>query len=185
MTDVMRRVHRIALIAATIAASWLGMQAVHELGHVLGARLTGGRVERVILNPLTISCTDLSENPHPFIVTWAGPIFGALLPLLAWAVADVWVAVFCGAKHGFAGLRRLLQYFAGFCLISNGLYISLGSFHHIGDCADLLHHGSPLWLLHLFGALTAPLGLFLWHKMGPSFGLATTNSHPSSATHTS
>jgi hypothetical protein len=144
------------------------MQAIHELGHVLGAVLTGGRVKRVVLSPLTISRTDLSENPHPLFVAWAGPLFGAATPLL------LWVAAFGAVKHSFARLRHFLQFFAGFCLLSNGLYISLGSFHHIGDSGDLLHFGSPIWNLWLFGAVTTPLGLFLWHKMGPRFGLAAT-----------
>jgi len=45
------------LISVVLAGSWWAMQAVHEFGHVLGAWLTGGRVERVVLSPLTISRT--------------------------------------------------------------------------------------------------------------------------------
>lgn len=161
----MHRVRQIVLIAAVLAISWFGMQAIHELGHVLGAYLTCGRIERIVLNPLTISRTDLSENPHPLLVAWAGPIFGSSAPLL------LWMAVFCAAKHAIVRLMRLLQFFAGFCLLSNGLYISLGAFHQIGDSGDLLHHGAPIWQLWLFGALTAPLGLFLWHMLGPQFGI--------------
>ena len=51
---------QLILIGSTIVGSWLGMQAVHEAGHVLGARVTGGRVERIVLYPLTISRTDLA-----------------------------------------------------------------------------------------------------------------------------
>ena len=40
----MRRVRQAVLIVATLAGCWLGMQAVHETGHVLGALWTGGRV---------------------------------------------------------------------------------------------------------------------------------------------
>jgi len=32
-------------------------------------------------------------------------------------------------------------------------------------------NGSPVWLLVLFGLLAAPLGLYLWHRQGPHFGL--------------
>src|SRR5438093_41686 len=81
------RLHQVLLIGSTVLGSWLGMQAVHESGHVLGAWLTGGRVERVVLHPLTISRTDLAENPHPLIVVWAGPVVGVLVPLVLWAVA--------------------------------------------------------------------------------------------------
>jgi hypothetical protein len=38
---------RVYLLAgSTLLASWLGMQAVHEAGHVLGAKLTGGGSKR-------------------------------------------------------------------------------------------------------------------------------------------
>src|SRR5829696_4863563 len=153
--------NQVILIGSTVLGSWLGMQAVHELGHVLGARATGGRVERVVLHPFTISRTDLAENPHPLLVTWAGPVFGALAPLLAWGAA--------------AGLRVpgafVSRFFAGFCLLANGLYIGVGSFAGVGDCGELLRHGSAPWHLWLFGAATAPAGLWLWHRQGPHFGL--------------
>ena len=69
----MTRLLQIVLIGSTVVGSWLGMQAVHEAGHVLGAWLTGGRVARVVLHPLTISRTDLAENPWPLAVVWARP----------------------------------------------------------------------------------------------------------------
>ncbi len=157
----MKRLHQIVLIPSTVLGSWLGMQAIHETGHVLGAWLTGGRVARVVLYPLTISRTDLALNPNPLTVVWAGPVFGALTPLLLWAVA--------------AAIRLpgafVLRFFAGFCLLANGLYIGIGSFDGVGDCGEMLRHGSAIWQLWLFGALTAPFGLWLWHGQGPHFGL--------------
>src|SRR5437763_5486921 len=101
------RLPQIVLIASTLLGSWLAMQMVHESGHVLGAWLTGGRVERVVLNPITISRTDLKHNPNPSIVVWAGPIIGVVAPLLLW---------------GTAALIRLrgafvMRFFAGFCLL--------------------------------------------------------------------
>jgi Peptidase M50B-like len=155
--------HQLILIVSTLLGSWIGMQAVHEAGHVLAARLTGGRVERVVVHPLTISRTDLSENPSPLVVAWAGPLFGVATPLVAWGIA---------AASRMPG-AFVLRFFAGFCLIANGLYIGVGSFDGIGDSGDLLRHGSPIWHLWLFAALTAPAGLWLWHRQGPHFGLAT------------
>ena len=155
----MHRLRQVVFLVVTLAACWLGMQAIHELGHCLGALLTGGRVERVVLNPLTISRTDLAENPQPLVVAWAGPALGAVLPLFVWAIA---------AFTRLPG-KRFLQFFAGFCLIANGLYIAFGSFDRIGDCGDLLRHGAAIWQLWLFGAVTSPLGLLLWHKMKPRF----------------
>ena len=136
------------------------MQAVHEAGHAIGAWATGGRVTRVVLHPLTISRTDLAQNPHPLIVVWAGPVFGACAPLLAWALA--------------AALRLpgafVLRFFAGFCLIANGLYIGVGSIQGIGDCGEMLRHGSAAWQLWLFGFATSPAGLALWHGQSAHFG---------------
>ncbi|HEV8059073.1 MAG TPA: M50 family metallopeptidase, partial [Gemmataceae bacterium] len=80
----MKRLHQSVLIVSTISASWLGMQAVHECGHVLGAWVTCGEVNKVVLHPLTLSRTDLKRNPHPLVVVWAGPCFGVLFPLALW-----------------------------------------------------------------------------------------------------
>jgi hypothetical protein len=157
----LRRLHQGVLVVSVVFGSWLGMQAVHEAGHVLGACLSGGRIARVVLHPLTISRTDLAHNPCPLFVVWSGPVFGVLLPLALWLVA--------------AGLRLpgafVLRFFAGFCLIANGAYISVGSFDRIGDCGVMLQHGSAMWQLWLFGAVSVPAGFWLWHRQGPHFGL--------------
>lgn len=157
----MNRVHQIILITSVILASWLGMQAVHEFGHVLGAWLTGGHVTRVVWHPVTISRTDLAYNPHPLLVVWSGPVLGVLIPLAFWGIAR-------GARIPGA---FLLRFFAGFCLIANGAYIAFGSFDRIGDCGQMVRHGSPAWSLWLFGGLTMPAGLCLWHRQGEHFGL--------------
>ena len=149
------------LIASTLLSSWLAMQLVHEAGHCLGTLLTGGRIAKVVLTPTTLSRTDIAYNPHPLAVVWAGPVFGSLAPLGLWLV--------------FAVLRRprafLLRFFAGFCLIANGAYIAGGSLARIGDCGEMLRHGSSLWQLWLFGAATVPAGLWLWNGQARYFGL--------------
>jgi len=71
----------------------------------------------------------------------------------------------------------VLRFCAGFCLLAQGLYLTAGSFQRIGDCDVLLNHGAPMWQLWLFGILTVPLGLFLWHGQGAHFGLGK-NAHP-------
>jgi len=154
---------RTLLIVSTLLGSWLGMQAVHELGHVVGAWATGGRVARVVLHPLTISRTDLAENPHPLVVAWAGPLAGVAVPLLMWLLA----------KAARLPAEFVLRFFAGFCLVANGAYIAIGSLAGIGDAGDLLRHGSPGWSLWLFGVLAVPAGLGLWHQQGRHFGLGT------------
>jgi len=141
--------------------SWLAMQAVHELGHVLGAWATGGRVYRVVLHPLTISQTNVAPNPQPLVEVWAGPVIGAALPLAFYAM--FWLARAPG--------QPLARFFAGFCLIANGLYIGIGSVVAIADADELLQYGAARWQLGAFGLATVPLGLFLWHRLGPAFGL--------------
>jgi hypothetical protein len=155
-----KKFHQIILIASTILGSWFAMQAIHELGHLLGALATKGKVSQVVLHPLTISRTDLSENPHPLFVVWSGPVVGVLAPLFLWAI-------FARLDFGFA---FVLRFFAAFCLVANGLYIGLGSFAEVGDCGEMLKHGSEKWQLWLFGLLTTPVGFWLWYGQGGHFG---------------
>jgi len=152
---------RIALVAGLLAASWLGMQIVHEFGHVAGAWTTSGRVVHVELKPWTIARTDVEPHPHPLVERWAGPLVGATFPVGLW-----WIAV---------GLRRswayLLRFFAGFCLITNGAYLGVGAFWPVGDAADILRIEPTRWPLVVFGIVAACSGLALWHRLGAEFGL--------------
>jgi hypothetical protein len=157
----MNRLHQIILIFSVLVASWMGMQAVHEFGHVLGAWASGGSVAKVVWHPLTISRTDFADNPHPLLVVWAGPVLGVLLPVAFWLI---------GKTARMPGIY-VLRFFAGFCLIANGAYIAFGSFDAIGDCGQMLRHGSPPWSLWVFGLVTMPAGLWLWHRQGEHFGL--------------
>jgi hypothetical protein len=155
------RLLQVNLIMALVLFSWLTMQAVHELGHIAGTLVTGGRVEKVVLYPTVISRTDWTGSRNPLIVVWAGPLVGSLLPVVMWGIA--------------AALRLtaiyLVQFFAGFCLIANGAYIGAGSFYRVGDAGDLLRYGASAWQLWLFGASACTAGLWLWNGMGRYFGL--------------
>jgi len=161
----MKRTNQILLIASFLPFCWLAMMAVHELGHVLAARATGGAVTKVVLHPLAISRTDVAPNPAPLRIVWAGPILGVALPLAVWGL--FWIAKLPGGY--------LARFFAGFCLIANGAYLGFGSFGNIGDAGVMIRHGSPIGLLWLFGIVTVPLGFLLWHRLGPSFGLGESN----------
>ena len=152
------RFHQIIFVVAVLGLCWQGMMAVHELGHVIGAIATGGRVNRVVLHPAAISRTDVSPNPSPTIVVWAGSVAGSLLPL-------VMLAAFHIAKLSGQG-RGLLQFFAGFCLLANGAYIGVGGFDGVGDAGEMLRHGTPMWAMLAFGISACALGLWLWHRLG-------------------
>lgn len=158
----MKRLPQVILITSFIAFSWLGMQVVHETGHVIVARATGAEVTKVALHPLIISRTDMAEDPHPLAVVWGGPLLGCLIPLSLFGLTAV---------LRIPGIY-LFRFFAGFCLVANGVYIGLGPF--LADGADpqvMTENGSPRWLLALFGALAASIGFFLWHREGRDFGL--------------
>jgi len=157
----MKRQQQLLLIGSTLAFSWLAMQAVHELGHVVGAMVSGGRVAELLLHPASISYTRLAVNPHPLFVVWTGPVVGVLLPLMVLLIARWidWRATY------------LIQFFAGFCLVANGCYLAFGSFSRVGDAGDTMRHGTPMWLLWLFGLITIPSGLWLWNGLGSHFGL--------------
>src|SRR5262245_54515760 len=113
-----QRISQSVLIASSIMASWFGLQIIHESGHFGAAKLIGARIDPIALHPLAISHTDVGPNNHPLFVVWSGPIVGVSLPLVVWlSVATARVA------NAF-----LFRFFAGFCLVGNGVYIGVGSF---------------------------------------------------------
>ena len=152
----MQRLHQIVFVVSLMVLSWLVMMAVHELGHVVGAVLTRGQVERVVLHPLAISRTDVSPNPMPAIVVWAGPILGCTIPIIFWLLIPRRAKI----------AHIVSMFFAGFCLLANGAYIAVGSFDRVGDCGEMLRTGSPFWTLPAFGLVTMSFGLALWHRAG-------------------
>lgn len=155
-----QRIPQFVLLASLLASAWLWMQIVHELGHVLGGLATGATIRQVVLHPLEISRTDFGDNPHPLIACWSGPLFGAMAPALIWLLVRKTQANFAS-----------LQFFAGFCLIANGAYLSVGAWDGIGDAGDLQKYGAPAWTLYLFGIVTIPGGLWSWHNLGQQFGI--------------
>ena len=145
-------------------ASWLGMMAVHELGHVLHAWVSGATVLAVRIPLLGFSITELGMNPRPHFVAWGGVVWGCALPLAVWAlfVTRRW--------RGW----RLLQFFTGFCLVANGAYLGAGWVDDAGDAGDLLAYGAPVWVRLAVGVVAAAAGLYLWHglEVVPAAGAA-------------
>lgn len=151
---------RAVLIGSLLGLSWIGMQAVHELGHVAAAWASGGTVVRVVVHPLTVSQTVVRPNPRRAIVAWSGPVGGMLLPLAAWGFAS-WLRF---------DSTYLWRFFAGFCLVANGAYLGIGSLASLGDAQVLLRHAQPPIALVLLGVLGVVAGLGLWHGESPQFG---------------
>jgi hypothetical protein len=185
--------YRVALATALLYATWIGMLATHELGHCLHAWLSGGRVIQVSLAPLGFSQTIVHPNPRELLVVWGGPIWGALLPLIACGIARLLPLPGTpgrGLGRGANGAwtratghspprasspspqpsprtqtrgEGVMRFFAGFCLIANGAYIGVGWIWHAGDAGDLLRLGTPRGVMVAFGAACVVAGLAMWH----------------------
>jgi hypothetical protein len=158
----MDRLYQALLIVGTLGFSWLGMMAVHELGHVIHVWASGGAVRQIVLPLLGFSRTDVSLNPHPLLVARGGALWGAILPLVLLLAVRRF-----GRRFAF-----LAAFFAGFCLIANGAYLAGGAWINAGDAADLLHLGASRWQLLGFGLPAIAVGLLLLNGLGPNFGLA-------------
>ena len=155
------RIRQFVFIVSFCGFCWLGMQGVHELGHVAATIASGGTVELVVLHPLTISRTDVGTNPRPVLEIWAGPVIGVVLPLLVYLAA----LVFRSPE------LYLFRFFAGFCCVANGTYVAFGPSDTGMDTEIMLLLGASRWQLFLFGIPAIALGLYLWHGLGPHFGL--------------
>jgi hypothetical protein len=150
------RIAQTVFIISTLALCWLGMMAVHELGHVVGALTTGGHIQQVVVHPMAISRTDVDPNPSPGVVVWLGPILGCAIPL----------AMALMVPRNQRTARPLAFFFSGFCFVANGAYIGLGAFDEVGDCREMLRTGSPQWVLIAFGITGTVIGFALWHRLG-------------------
>ena len=167
-TPLAERFFQVLLIASTTALSWLGMMAVHELGHVAHLWISGGTVEYVLLHPARLSYTQPGQNPWPLFVAAGGALWGCGLPTAGWAIT------------GRVAPRQayLARFFAGFCLVANGAYLAADAFVAGGDGRQLIAQGTPPWLLVLAGVPTVACGLLLWHGQGPNFGLGGKKEAP-------
>jgi hypothetical protein len=55
----------------------------------------------------------------------------------------------------------VFQFFAGYCLVANGIYLGVVSFiANSADPSEMMSNGSPQWVLIVFGITAFPLGLF-------------------------
>lgn len=149
----------LTLILLALIASWYAMMLIHECGHILAALATASKIDRVHLPWFGFSQTEISTYHHPTLVVAAGPAFGVILPFVAWLACR---------RTSWA---PLLRFFAGFCLVANGGYIASAMFHAAGDADDLVALGVPCWILGVTGCLSVAVGLQLWNRLAPSFGL--------------
>lgn len=64
-----------------------------------------------------------------------------------------------------------ITFVAGLCLIANGAYLGLGWIDRIGDAGDMMRHGTPIYIMIVFGILGTTAGFALWHTLGPALGV--------------
>lgn len=165
LIDYSRMVQRAlpsVLAVMAVATSWLGMQAIHELGHVLSALGTGAAVNAIHLHPFEISSTDTTGGQSQLLVVWCGPIIGSVVPCVMFGIA-AWLR----SRDAF-----LFRFFAAFCLLANGAYIGIGAWDKVGDAGDMLRLGSPFWLLETFGAVAMLASAVLFRGLAAPFGFA-------------
>jgi hypothetical protein len=154
----MTRTLKIAILAALLlVASWYGMLAVHELGHILHALATGATGIRLVFPLLGFSRTDVGTNPHPLVVASGGVLWGALLPFLLWLGVKL-----CRWRYA-----PLLRFFAGFCMLANGGYLLSAAFEAVGDVEDMIQNGGSRWLLAGCGMAGIAAGVLAWHRLRP------------------
>jgi hypothetical protein len=109
---------RVLFAIAICYLSWLGMMAIHELGHVVGAWATGARVISVSVPLLGFSQTIVHPNPHELLVVWGGPVVGTVIPAV---IPLIWLLR--------ARVPDLLLSSPDFVAVANGSYIGLGWTH--------------------------------------------------------
>ena len=163
---------RFGLLAVSLAIfSWLTMQILHESGHVFHCVVSGGKISQVVLHPLAVSRTEYSKNEWPQFVAWGGIIWGSIIPIV----------LFVAMQMRRSDLTYLARFFAGFCLISNGVYFVVATIDLGADPGDLVRFGAPRPVVGAVGGLLTLLGFVLWNGLGRSFGLGVPNHRTSVA----
>lgn len=140
-----------AWLLVRLAWGWTLMLLTHEAGHLIAAAATGAVVVHTNLLPWVLPYTLVEHNPHPHVVAWGGVAGGVGLPLLAWGVLK---GIRSPAAPTGAGL-------AGFCLLTNGVYLAVGGGETLTDSGVLLALGWPNAILIAGGLLLAAPGYWI------------------------
>ena len=127
---------------ALVGCSWPVMNWTHEVGHGVSARLTGGQVARVVLDPRTFARTDYGANPAPLVVVWGGPTTGT--------AAGALLALPLLTRRGRV-LGCTAALLGASCLLANGAYIGLGVVSPVADTEVMARLGVPRWAMAAFG----------------------------------
>jgi hypothetical protein len=129
-----------------LVASWCVMTFTHESGHILGGWLGGGTLKSAELRPWRLPYSIFEPDPHPLVTSWAGPLFGVLIPVAIAAVVR----------------RNWMWFIACFCLLANGGYLALAwlSGERYLDTPQLLANGGHPLTIAIYCLLTVGIGYF-------------------------
>ncbi|TWT41561.1 hypothetical protein Pla111_29380 [Botrimarina hoheduenensis] len=121
---------------------------VHELGHVLGALATDGRVVSLELRPGRLGHTLVNPNPSPEVVLWSGLLFGWVAPFATWPAWRL--------QRGLIG--PTLRATTWFSWLALGSYLAVGGGERWSDTGQLMSAGWSALLLVALGSVVAMIG---------------------------
>ncbi len=127
-----------------LVVAWLVMTFTHEVGHLLGGWIGGATLTDYDIVPWRLPYSVHHPDPHPQLTLWSGPVLGVIVPGL--------IAVLF--RH-----RRLIL-IADFCLLANGVYLSLAwvAGDRLLDTPRLLSAGASPLVIALFCVLATVVG---------------------------
>lgn len=141
---------RVFYFAALLLAAWCVMAVTHEMGHVIGGWLSGGRLQGADLRPWQLPYSLFEPDPHPLITLWSGPLLGVFLPLAVALLVR----------------RRWMWFIADFCLLANGAYLVTAWFSgdRLLDTPRLLQAGASPVSIALYCAVTIGIGYLRFRR---------------------
>lgn len=134
--------------------TWLSSMLIHEMGHVLAAIGTGGKLAVVDVRPWRFSTTLVSPNPFPSVVVWSGLLMGWLVPLVSlpfWKMKS-------SCQSQVLAIGPLLKTWSAFCWLSMGSYLALALGESFSDSGMLLREGWSPVVLCVTGIVVAVIG---------------------------
>lgn len=154
ITDKSRLFRLSLFLFGSFAIGYNLATALHELGHAIALRMTGGVVGGIVLHPFTWSYTYYSSAPKfPILTSWAGILFESLSALLL--VALVWRS----RRQSWSLLATVIGIVA---LAKAGLYASIDAILLTGgDATNLIDLGAPPALVISVGLVLVAASLLL------------------------
>lgn len=150
------------------------MLFLHEVGHLIAAKLMFVQITYLDLFPLRINSLLFDAGGSnqwlkSNLIVASGFVLGSLLPMLSFP--------FWRIQSGFVGI--FLKSLSSFCVLANGLYLMLGSIELLGSSANwtpnftdsglLISSGCPAWILIIAGGTVAGAGYWLLSRLARQY----------------